>query len=129
VAENVVDMIDLRSDTVTLPSPEMRVVIAQAAVGDDVYGEDPSVNALEARAASVTGKDAAMYVPSGTMGNLCAHLAHTAPGQEVICSGAEPHLCRRSRWRRSAWRPLHADVAARAGRAGPGGGGGGDPSP
>ncbi len=86
MAENVVDMIDLRSDTVTLPSPEMRVVIAQAAVGDDVYGEDPSVNALEARAASVTGKDAAMYVPSGTMGNLCAHLAHTAPGQEVICS-------------------------------------------
>jgi threonine aldolase len=82
----VANQIDLRSDTVTLPSPEMRAVMAQAAVGDDVYGEDPSVNELEARAADLMGKEAAVYVPSGTMGNLCAHLAHTTPGQEVICS-------------------------------------------
>jgi threonine aldolase len=79
-------MIDLRSDTVTMPSPQMREVMARAEVGDDVYGEDPSINRLEARAAETLGKDAAMYVPTGTMGNLCAHLAHTAPGQEVICS-------------------------------------------
>jgi threonine aldolase len=82
----VANQIDLRSDTVTLPSPEMRAVMAQAAVGDDVYGEDPSVNELEDRAADIMGKPAAVYVPSGTMGNLCAHLAHTTPGQEVICS-------------------------------------------
>jgi threonine aldolase len=79
-------VIDLRSDTVTLPSPEMRDLMARAEVGDDVYGEDPSINQLEARAADVLGKEAAMYVPTGTMGNLCAHLAHTTPGQEVICS-------------------------------------------
>ena len=79
-------MIDLRSDTVTLPSPEMRAAMAAAPVGDDVYGEDPSVNALEARAAEMLGKAAAVYVPTGTMGNLCAHLAHTQAGQEVICS-------------------------------------------
>jgi threonine aldolase len=79
-------VIDLRSDTVTLPSPEMRDLMARAEVGDDVYGEDPSINRLEARAADVLGKEAAMYVPTGTMGNLCAHLAHTTPGQEVICS-------------------------------------------
>lgn len=78
-------MIDLRSDTVTLPSPEMRTIMAQAAVGDDVYGEDPSINRLEERAAAVMGKEAGIFVPSGTMGNLCAHLAHTIAGQEVIC--------------------------------------------
>jgi threonine aldolase len=78
-------MIDLRSDTVTLPSPEMRRVIAEAEVGDDVYGEDPSVKRLEAVAAELMGKEAAMYVPTGTMGNLSAHLAHTRPGQEYIC--------------------------------------------
>jgi threonine aldolase len=82
----VANLIDLRSDTVTLPSPEMRAIMAQAAVGDDVYGEDPTINELEARAATITGKEAAVYVPTGTMGNLCAHLAHTTPGQEVICS-------------------------------------------
>lgn len=78
-------MIDLRSDTVTLPSPEMRQVISQAEVGDDVYGEDPSVHRLETVAARLLGKEAAMYVPTGTMGNLCAHLTHTRPGQEYIC--------------------------------------------
>ncbi len=77
--------IDLRSDTVTLPSPEMRAVMAAAELGDDVYGEDPTVNAFEARAAAVLGKAAAVFVPSGTMGNLLATLAHTRPGDEVIC--------------------------------------------
>jgi threonine aldolase len=78
-------MIDLRGDTVTLPSPEMREVMYRAEVGDDGYGEDPSVNALEALAAEVTGKEAGLFVVSGTMGNLCAQLAHTRPGDEVIC--------------------------------------------
>lgn len=81
-------MIDLRSDTVTLPSPEMREVIYHAEVGDDVYGEDPSINRLEALAARLLGKEAALYVPTGTMGNLCAHMAHTRPGQELICGAA-----------------------------------------
>jgi threonine aldolase len=82
--------IDLRSDTVTLPSPEMRAAMAAAELGDDVYGEDPTVNAFEARAAAVLGKAAAVFVPSGTMGNLLATLAHTRPGDEVIC-GRDAH--------------------------------------
>jgi threonine aldolase len=77
--------VDLRSDTVTLPSPEMRAAMAAAELGDDVYGEDPSVNQLEATAAARLGKAAAVFVPSGTMGNLIAVLAHTRPGDEVIC--------------------------------------------
>ncbi len=77
--------IDLRSDTVTLPSTEMRAAMTAAELGDDVYGEDPTVNAFEARAAAVLGKEAAVFVPSGTMGNLLATLAHTRPGDEVIC--------------------------------------------
>jgi threonine aldolase len=78
-------VIDLRSDTVTLPSPEMRAAMARAELGDDVYGEDPSVNQLERLAAEMLGKEAAIFVPTGTMGNMCAHLAHTVAGQEVIC--------------------------------------------
>ncbi|QSG05228.1 threonine aldolase family protein [Halapricum desulfuricans] len=77
-------MIDLRSDTVTRPSDEMREAAAGAAVGDDVYGEDPTVNELEARAAELLGKEAALYVPSGTMGNQIAVRAHTERGQEVL---------------------------------------------
>ena len=65
-------VIDLRSDTVTLPTPEMREAIARAELGDDVYGEDPTVNRLEAMAADATGKEAALLVASGTMGNLIA---------------------------------------------------------
>ena len=83
--------IDLRSDTVTLPTPEMRRAIAEAALGDDVYGEDPTVNRLEALAAEKVGKAAAMLVPSGTMGNLCALLAHCARGDEAIV-GDEAHI-------------------------------------
>lgn len=77
--------IDLRSDTVTRPTPEMRTAMAAAEVGDDVYGEDPTVNLLEARAASVFGREAAIFVPTGTMGNQIAIRLHTQHGQEVIC--------------------------------------------
>ena len=78
-------MIDLRSDTVTKPTPAMRQAMLEAEVGDDVYGEDPTVNRLEARAAEVTGKEAAIFVPTGTMGNTIGIKLHTEPGQEVIC--------------------------------------------
>jgi threonine aldolase len=77
-------MIDLRSDTVTRPTPAMRAAMAAAEVGDDVYGEDPTVNLLEKRAAEVFGREAALFVPSGTMGNQIAIRLHTQPGQEVI---------------------------------------------
>jgi len=78
------DWIDLRSDTVTKPTPEMRDAMARAEVGDDVYGEDPTVNRLEARAAELLGKQAGLYVPSGTMGNLAAVLTHCGRGSEII---------------------------------------------
>ncbi len=76
--------IDLRSDTVTKPTLEMRAAMAAAEVGDDVYGEDPTVNLLERRAAEVFGREAALFVPSGTMGNQIAIRLLTQPGQEVI---------------------------------------------
>lgn len=78
------NFIDLRSDTVTQPTPAMREAMAQAPVGDDVYGEDPSVNRLQEMAAARLGKEAALFVPSGTMGNLAAILAHCTRGDEVI---------------------------------------------
>jgi threonine aldolase len=77
-------IIDLRSDTVTKPSQEMRAAMAAAEVGDDVYGEDPTVNLLEKRAAEVFGREAAVFVPTGTMGNQIAIRLLTQPGQEVI---------------------------------------------
>lgn len=77
--------IDLRSDTVTKPTEAMRRAMAAAEVGDDVYGEDPTVNILEKRAAEIAGKEAAVFVPTGTMGNTIAVKLHTQPGQEVIC--------------------------------------------
>ena len=77
--------IDLRSDTVTRPTPEMRHAMAVAEVGDDVYGEDPTVNLLEQRAAEMLGKEASLFVPTGTMGNTIALKLHTEHGQEVIC--------------------------------------------
>jgi threonine aldolase len=88
------NVIDLRSDTVTQPTPEMRQAMAEAPVGDDVYGEDPTVNELEALACRITGKKAALFVASGTMGNLTAILAHTERGDEVIC-GYRTHIYRR----------------------------------
>src|ERR1700739_876182 len=78
-------MIDLRSDTVTRPTPAMRRAMAEAEVGDDVYGEDPTVNRLEQRAAEIFVRAAAIFVPSGTMGNEIAIRLHTHHGQEVIC--------------------------------------------
>lgn len=79
------DFIDLRSDTVTKPSPEMRRAMFEAEVGDDVYAEDPTINRLEKRAAEVFGREAALFVPSGTMGNQIAIKLHTTHGQEVVC--------------------------------------------
>jgi threonine aldolase len=76
--------IDLRSDTVTQPTPEMREAMAKAPVGDDVYGEDPSINTLQAMAAEMLGKEAGLFVPSGTMGNLASILAHCNRGDEII---------------------------------------------
>jgi len=84
-------VIDLRSDTVTKPTPRMRRAMAEAEVGDDVFGDDPTVKALEARAAELLGKEAGLFVASGTMGNLVAQLAHLNRGQETI-AGREHHL-------------------------------------
>jgi len=78
-------LIDLRSDTVTRPTAAMRRAMMEAEVGDDVYGEDPTVNRLEQRAAEISGKEAALFVPTGTMGNTIAVKALTTHGQEVIC--------------------------------------------
>ncbi len=78
-------IIDLRSDTVTKPTPGMREAMLRAEVGDDVYGEDPTVNALEEMAAARVGKEAALFVPSGVMGNTIALKVHTQHGQEIIC--------------------------------------------
>src|SRR6187402_2136759 len=77
-------MIDLRSDTVTKPTDAMRAVMAAAEVGDDVYGEDPTVNRLQDRAAEIFGREAALFVPSGCMANQIAIKVHTEPGDEVI---------------------------------------------
>src|SRR5258708_35425342 len=77
-------MIDLRSDTVTKPTPAMRRAMADAEVGDDVYGEDPTVNHLQERAAEIFEKEAAIFVPTGSMGNQTAVKLHTRPGSEVV---------------------------------------------
>ena len=78
-------IVDLRSDTVTRPTPAMRKAMAEAEVGDDVYGEDPTINRLQERAAQVFGREAALFVPSGSMGNLLAIKTWARPGMEVIC--------------------------------------------
>ncbi len=83
--------IDLRSDTVTRPTAEMRRAMAEAMVGDDVYREDPTVNRLEERAAEIFGKEAGLFVPTGSMGNTIAVKLHTTHGQEVICE-AKSHV-------------------------------------
>lgn len=83
--------IDLRSDTVTKPTAAMRAAMAAAEVGDDVYGEDPTVNRLEERASEMFGREAAIFVPTGTMGNQIAIRLHTEHGQEVICE-ARSHI-------------------------------------
>jgi threonine aldolase len=85
------DLVDLRSDTVTRPTPEMRRAMAEAEVGDDVFRDDPTVTALEARAAELTAKEAALFVASGTMGNLVSHMSHVARGGQIIAE-AESHV-------------------------------------
>src|SRR5262245_23851579 len=85
--------VDLRSDTVTRPSAAMRLAMANAEVGDDVYGEDPSVRKLEEVVAAMLGAEAALFVPTGTMANQIALRAHTRPGDEVII-GREAHCWR-----------------------------------
>jgi threonine aldolase len=91
IASTPLSNIDLRSDTVTRPSAAMRAAMASAEVGDDVYGEDPTVNRLEARAAEIFGREASIFVPTGSMGNQIAIKLHTQPGQEVICE-ARAHI-------------------------------------
>jgi threonine aldolase len=83
--------VDLRSDTVTQPTSEMRQAMYQAEVGDDVYGEDPTIKTLEELGAEIMGKEAALFVPSGTMGNQIAVMVHTQRGDEIICE-AESHI-------------------------------------
>jgi threonine aldolase len=85
------EYIDLRSDTVTKPTPEMREAMAEAEVGDDVYHDDPTVNKLEEIAAEKMGKESALFLPSGTMGNLIALLVHCQRGDEVIV-GNRSHI-------------------------------------
>ncbi|QQO10886.1 GntG family PLP-dependent aldolase [Breznakiella homolactica] len=84
-------IIDLRSDTVTQPTEEMRIAMKEAEVGDDVYGDDPTINRLEALAAQMMGKEAALFVPSGTMGNQLSIMTHTTPGNEII-AGIQSHI-------------------------------------
>src|SRR5579875_2816466 len=88
---DIPDIIDLRSDTVTLPSPEMRRAMYEAELGDDVYGEDPTVNRLQERVAELLGTEAALFVPSGTMANLVAALTHCDRGDEIIM-GDQAHM-------------------------------------
>src|SRR5215467_10019823 len=83
--------LDFRSDTITQPTAEMRDAMRTANVGDDVFGEDPSINALEARAAELFGKEAGVFVASGTQGNLLAQLSLTRPGEEIIAE-ASSHI-------------------------------------
>jgi threonine aldolase len=87
----VAQIVDLRSDTVTRPTPAMREAMAQAEVGDDVYGEDPTINALEAEVAAMFGHEAAVFVPSGTMGNLVSLRLLCGEGEELICD-ADAHI-------------------------------------
>ena len=87
------DVVDLRSDTVTTPTPEMRRAMADAEVGDDAYGEDPTVRRLESLAAALLGNEAALYVPSGTMANQLALRLVGRPGTDVLC-GARAHVYR-----------------------------------
>ena len=84
-AAGIESVVDLRSDTVTRPTPEMRRAMAEAELGDDVYGEDPTINRLELRAAEIFGKEAALFVPTGCMGNLISIKVWTHHGNEVIC--------------------------------------------
>ena len=84
----MLDIIDLRSDTVTRPTPAMRAAIAAAEVGDDVFDDDPTVHRLQERVAALLGKEAALFVPSGSMSNQIGIKAHTQPGDELLCEAS-----------------------------------------
>jgi threonine aldolase len=105
---------DLRSDTLTKPTAAMRAAMAAAEVGDDVYGEDPSVRALEERVAALMGKESALFVPSGTMGNQIGLLVHTRPGDEVII-GEGSHCAFYESGAASAWAGVQFAVAGQGG--------------
>lgn len=105
---------DLRSDTLTKPTAEMRAAMAAADVGDDVYGEDPSVRALEERVAALLGKESALFVPSGTMGNQIGLLVHTRPGDEVII-GEGSHCAFYESGAASAWAGVQFAIAGQGG--------------
>src|SRR5205085_11771050 len=105
---------DLRSDTLTRPTPAMRAAMAAAEVGDDVYGEDPSVRALEERVAALLGKESALFVPSGTMGNQIGLLVHTRPGDEVII-GEGSHCAFYESGAAAAWSGVQFAVAGHGG--------------
>jgi threonine aldolase len=109
------DICDLRSDTVTKPTAGMRAAMAAAEVGDDVYGEDPTVRALEERVAGLLGKESALFVPSGTMGNQIGLLVHTRPGDEVII-GEGSHCAFYESGAGSAWAGVQFAIAGRGGR-------------
>ncbi len=96
-------MIDLRSDTVTRPTPEMRHAIAEAEVGDDQFGEDPSVNRLQDEVATLLGKDAALFVPTGTMANQLALRLFCRPGDDVTTCSIHRRRSWPSRTRRTGW--------------------------
>ncbi len=108
------DICDLRSDTLTRPTPGMRAAMAEAEVGDDVYGEDPTVRALEERVAALLGKEAALFVPSGTMGNQIGLLVHTRPGDEVIV-GEGSHCAFYESGAAAAWAGVQFAVAGTGG--------------
>lgn len=105
---------DLRSDTVTRPTPEMRAAMARAEVGDDVYRQDPTTRALEERVAALLGKEAALFVPSGTMSNQIALLVHTQRGTEVIV-GEGAHIANNEAGAGAAWSGVQFAVAGRGG--------------
>jgi len=109
-----VKRIDLRSDTVTQPTAAMREAMARAEVGDDVYGEDPSVNRLQQRAASLLGKQAALFVPSGTMANQASLAAATRPG-DVVLAGEGAHLLAYESGAASALSGLQVETLGRGG--------------
>src|SRR6186713_994218 len=114
ILEDSMKQIDLRSDTLTKPTAGMRAAMAAAEVGDDVYGEDPTVRALEERVAALLGKEAALFVPSGTMGNQIGLLVHTRPGDEVII-GEGSHCAFYESGAASAWAGVQFAVAGQGG--------------
>src|SRR6478609_6198748 len=111
-------IIDLRSDTVTRPTQAMREAMARAEVGDDVYGEDPTVNRLEEQVAALLGKEAALFVPSGTMGNQIALQCHTRRGDEVLL-GEDAHLSTDESGAGAAWAGVQFREVGRGGRFSP----------